>query len=230
MAKRTEIPVFLLFLSPLMKGVKATLSPRYEKPFQRFLKRLFDIVVSGLFLILAYPLVWLVCAIGIKSGSPGGPILFRQKRTGLNNKEFTILKFRSMALNDEADTHQAIQNDKRVFPFGEFIRHKSIDELPQFINVLKGDMSIIGPRPLMLYHSQLWSERIAEFPDRYMVKPGITGWTQVNNTRGEVRCQADMQRRVDLDLWYVENWSLGLDMKVFFLTVKQLFHDDANVY
>lgn len=192
-----------------------------NRPWARILKRSMDIVVSALFLILVFPFVWLFAAIGIKFSSPG-PVFFKQRRTGYEGKEFDCLKFRSMHMNNDADTKQAVKGDSRVFPFGEFLRKTSIDELPQFINVLKGDMSIIGPRPHMLHHTDIYSELIGDYMVRHYAKPGITGWAQVNGSRGETKEVSEMKKRVELDIWYIENWSIGLDISIFFMTVWQL--------
>lgn len=197
----------------------------------KVVKRAFDIFISGLFLITLYPFIWIVCAIGIKISSPHGPILFRQKRTGYEGKEFDCLKFRSMHPSADADTKQAVKNDSRVFRFGEFIRKTSIDELPQFINVFKGDMSIIGPRPHMLHHTEVYSALIGDYMVRHLAKPGITGWAQVNGCRGETKELEDMKERVEKDIFYIEHWSVDLDLSIFFITIWQtLFHRDEKAY
>ena len=196
----------------------------------KVVKRLFDILISGLFLCTVYPFVWIVCAIGIKRADPSGPVLFRQRRTGYNGKEFDCLKFRSMRSSADADTKQAVEGDSRVFPFGEFLRRSSIDELPQFINVFKGDMSIIGPRPHMLHHTEIYSDLIGNYMVRHLVKPGITGWAQVNGSRGETRTVDDMRDRVEKDIWYIENWSPELDIRIFFMTIHQLMGKDDKAY
>ena len=193
-----------------------------NNPFSRFIKRSFDLLISGLFLITLYPFVWIFCAIGIKLSSPKGPILFRQKRTGYEGKEFNCLKFRSMHPNDDADKVQATKGDSRVFAFGRFLRRSSLDELPQFINVFKGDMSIIGPRPHMLRHTEVYSELIGDYMVRHLAKPGITGWAQVNGCRGETKELSEMRERVEKDIWYIEHWSIELDLSIFFMTVWQI--------
>ena len=190
-------------------------------PLSILIKRFGDIILSGLFLCTLYPFIWLFCAIGIKLSSPG-PVYLRQKRTGYEGKEFYCLKFRSMHISTDADNKQAVKGDSRIFPFGEFLRRTSIDELPQFINVFKGDMSIIGPRPHMLHHTDIYSELIGDYMVRHFAKPGITGWAQVNGSRGETKEVSEMKKRVDLDIWYIENWSIGLDISIFFMTVWQL--------
>ena len=127
-----------------------------------------------------------------------------------------------MHQSTDADTKQAVKGDSRVFPFGEFLRKTSIDELPQFINVFKGEMSIIGPRPHMLHHTDIYSELIGDYMVRHYAKPGITGWAQVNGSRGETKEVSEMKKRVDLDIWYIENWSISLDISIFFMTIWQL--------
>ena len=146
-------------------------------------------------------------------------MLFRQQRSGLGNKPFTCLKFRTMVVNDEADTVQAAWDDKRITAVGKFLRETSLDELPQFINVLRGDMSIVGPRPHMLYHTEMYSALIPGYMRRLMVKPGITGVAQVLGYRGETPELADMARRVRLDLWYVNHQSFKLDLYIFRVTL-----------
>ena len=199
-------------------------------PLAKFIKRSADVIFSGLFLITLFPLVWLVCAIGIKLSSPG-PVFFKQKRTGYEGKEFWCYKFRSMHASADADTKQAVKGDIRVFPFGEFLRRSSLDELPQFINVLKGDMSIVGPRPHMVHHTDIYSDLIGDYMIRHLAKPGITGWAQVNGCRGETKELSEMKERVEKDIWYIEHWSVELDISIIFLTVWQLLkHADQKAY
>ena len=199
-------------------------------PLAKFIKRSADVIFSGLFLITLFPLVWLVCAIGIKLSSPG-PVFFKQKRTGYEGKEFWCYKFRSMHASADADTKQAVKGDSRVFPFGEFLRRSSLDELPQFINVFKGDMSIVGPRPHMIHHTDIYSDLIGDYMIRHLAKPGITGWAQVNGCRGETKELSEMKERVEKDIWYIEHWSVELDISIIFLTVWQLLkHADQKAY
>lgn len=181
-------------------------------------RRCFDVVVSSIFLFTLFPLCYLVIGIAIKATSRG-PVLFRQKRSGIGGREFTCLKFRTMVVNDEADTVQAAGNDSRITSVGRFLRRTSLDELPQFINVLRGDMAIIGPRPHMLYHTEYYSERIPGYLDRLAVRPGITGLAQVLGYRGETPETADMARRVKLDLWYMRHRSFRLDAYIFLRTL-----------
>lgn len=196
-------------------------------PIAKFEKRAFDLLVSGLFLCTFYPLVLLFVWIGNKLTGNVGPLYFKQSRTGYNGKPFIIYKFRSMKVNAGADKLQATEHDPRKTPFGDFLRRSSIDELPQFINVFKGDMSIIGPRPHMLYHTELFSALISDYMVRHLVKPGITGWAQVSGCRGETRTVEEMADRVEHDIWYIEHWSPRLDMEIFFRTIWQVIpgHD-----
>lgn len=200
-----------------------------SNPINAFIKRLLDIILSGLFLCTLYPVIWLFVAIGTKLSSPG-PVIFRQQRTGYKGKPFTMLKFRSMKVNADADKLQATADDPRKTKFGDFLRKTSIDELPQFINVFKGDMSIIGPRPHMELHTEIYNKLVDEYMVRHMVKPGLTGWAQVNGCRGETKEVAQMADRVKHDIWYIENWSLFLDFKIFFMTILQIIKGDSQAY
>ena len=204
----------------------------YENPLQNSLnraeKRIFDIVMSLVFLIptaLMFPFIWVI----MKIQSPG-PIFFRQKRTGLDGRDFEMLKFRSMHVNADADKVQATKDDPRKYPFGNFMRKSNIDELPQFLNVLKGDMSIVGPRPHMLLHTEQYSQLIDKYMVRHFVKPGLTGWAQVTGYRGETRELWQMEGRVKRDIWYMEHWSIWLDIRIIWLTIKSIFVHDEHAY
>ena len=175
-------------------------------------KRAMDIVIS-LGLILVFSPVMLAVAIGVKLSSPG-PVLFRQERIGRNKKPFQMLKFRSMRITGTEDTGWSTNSDPRKTRFGSFIRKFSLDELPQFFNVLRGDMSIVGPRPEVPYHVRHFKEEIPLYLLRQQVRPGITGWAQVNGLRGDT----SIEERVRYDLWYIENWSIGLDLKIMLKT------------
>lgn len=159
-----------------------------------------------------------------------GPIFFRQKRNGLNDKEFYCYKFRSMKVNAEADTLQATKDDPRKTRWGNIMRKTNIDELPQFINVLLGDMSIVGPRPHMLKHTEEYSKLINKYMVRHFVKPGITGWSQVTGYRGETKELKDMEGRVIGDIWYIEHWSFWLDIYIIYKTVRNAIHGEKNAY
>lgn len=223
---------FDLNLRPEMLGDEMLVFSTYNMPLSlsgnRFLKRTFDIVFSLISLILTLPF-YPVIALIIKLSSRG-PVFFRQRRTGINGKEFTILKFRSMCINSEADQLQATKNDPRKFVFGNFMRKTNIDELPQFINVIKGDMSVVGPRPHMLKHTQLYSSLIRKYMVRHFVKPGITGWAQVSGFRGETKNLELMKKRVKYDIWYMEHWSIELDFHIIFRTFKSVFIHDKHAY
>lgn len=181
-------------------------------------KRAFDIVFA--LAVVVFVLSWLIPLIGIfiKLDSRG-PILFRQLRTGMHGRPFYCLKFRSMTPNRDADSKQATQGDARVTRIGAFLRRTSLDELPQFINVLLGEMSVVGPRPHMLKHTEDYSQVIDNFMDRHVIMPGITGWAQVSGHRGETTETAAMAKRVKADMWYVENWSFLLDLQIVLRTV-----------
>lgn len=189
-----------------------------EGILNRILKRGFDIVVSILFLTILFPIVTLAVALLMKIYMPG-PLFFKQRRTGLSGKVFTCYKFRSMVVNAEADNRQATSDDSRISSFGRILRKWSIDELPQFYNVLRADMSIVGPRPHMEKHTRQYSAIIERYMVRHFVKPGITGWAQVNGYRGETRELWRMEKRVEYDIWYIENWSFLLDLWIILLTL-----------
>lgn len=189
----------------------------------KIFKRSFDILLSGLFICTLFPLVCLLVFIGNIMFGNRGPLFFKQVRTGYNGRAFTLLKFRSMRPNEQADTVQTTKDDSRKTMFGDFLRRSSIDELPQFLNVLKGDMSIIGPRPHMLFHTDFYSQIISDYMVRHLAKPGITGYAQVNGCRGETQEIDDMRRRVEYDVMYIENWTPLLDVEIFFMTFGHLF-------
>ena len=193
------------------------------------LKDIFDKIFSLCVLILLLPL-FIVLATIIKLSSPG-PVFFHQPRLGLNGKRFDVYKFRSMKLHTESDgiITQATRNDPRITPIGRFIRRTSLDELPQFINVLKGDMSIVGPRPHALQHNDLYKNKVSMYMQRHRVKPGITGWAQINGCRGETDTDEKMQRRVAYDLQYIQNWSFWMDLKIILWTAFKGW-TDTNAY
>lgn len=200
-----------------------------EKIENRLGKRAFDVAFSLLFLCTLFPVIFIIVGIAIKVTSPG-PVFFCQKRNGLNNKEFWCYKFRSMKVNKESDTLQATAHDPRKTRLGDFIRRTNIDELPQFINVLLGDMSIVGPRPHMLKHTEEYSRIINKYMLRHFVKPGITGWAQVTGFRGETREVADMEGRVKADIWYLEHWSFLLDLYIIYRTIANTIRKDKKAY
>lgn len=184
----------------------------FDNILNAFAKRLFDILGSLFLIVLTSP-VMLAVAIGVKLSSPG-PVIFCQKRVGLNKKEFMMYKFRSMRTNSDEKTGWSTNTDPRKTRFGSFIRKFSLDELPQFFNVLKGDMSLVGPRPEVPFHVEHFKEEIPRYLVRQQVRPGVTGWAQVNGLRGDT----DIAERIRYDIWYIENWTLALDIKIIFRT------------
>lgn len=200
-----------------------------QDDFNRFLKRMFDIIfsLSAIVLILSWfvPIIALVIRLTSK-----GPIFFVQRRSGLDNKEFNCYKFRTMSVNTDSDSRQASKSDPRITPFGRFLRRTSLDETPQFFNVLFGDMSIVGPRPHMLKHTTMYSEIIEGYMVRQLVLPGITGAAQANGFRGETKTLFDMKQRIKYDVWYIENWSLLLDFKLIVLTIVNMIKGQKNAF
>ena len=204
----------------------------YENPLQNSLnrakKRAFDLLLVLVFLIptlLILPFVWIM----IKIQSPG-PIFFKQMRTGLDGQAFCLYKFRSMHVNKEADQLQATKDDPRKYPFGNFMRKTNLDEVPQIYNILKGDMSVVGPRPHMLAHTKQYSQLIDKYMVRHFVKPGVTGWAQVMGFRGETKELSEMEGRVRRDIWYMEHWSIWLDIRIVWMTLKTFFVHDKKAY
>ena len=197
--------------------------------YNRALKRLFDIVFSSVVLCTVFPILYVVVGFLIKRSSPG-PIFFKQKRTGLYGRDFECYKFRTMRVNAEADTKQAEKDDPRKTKIGDFLRRTNLDEFPQFINVLKGDMSVVGPRPHMLKHTEQYSSLIDKYMVRHLVKPGVTGWAQVTGYRGETKTLEQMEGRVKRDVWYIENWSFFLDLKIIVVTLLNMFRGEKNAY
>jgi putative colanic acid biosynthesis UDP-glucose lipid carrier transferase len=208
--------------------VLSTLRNPLKSMPNRILKRAFDIIMSSICLCF-YPLIYIPVAITIKLTSPG-PVYFKQERTGYRGKSFQCLKFRSMHVNKDSDKAQATEHDPRKTKFGDFLRRSSIDELPQFINVWKGDMSIVGPRPHMLKHTDEYSRIISQYMVRHTVKPGITGWAQVNGFRGITDELWKMEKRVEHDVWYIEHWSFALDLKIIYRTIVNVFHGEKNAF
>jgi putative colanic acid biosysnthesis UDP-glucose lipid carrier transferase len=222
------VPDFRGFLSRKVKidfyDLVPVLSMRREplqNSFNRIIKRTFDIIFSLLVILLVFPFALLIIAPLIKLSSRG-PIFFKQLRSGRNNEEFYCYKFRTMHVNDQADSLQAKKGDTRITAIGAFLRKTSLDELPQFYNALIGNMSVVGPRPHMLRHTEEYSKLIDKFMVRQLVKPGVTGWAQVHGYRGDTRDSSLMEKRVEYDVWYLENWSLILDIKIVVITAWQV--------
>lgn len=212
-----NIPVLMLRKEPL------------EINMNRIIKNIFDFCFSLLVLVFLFSWLFPILILMIKVNSRG-PIFFVQKRSGRNNESFYCFKFRTMYVNDKSDAVQATKNDSRITKVGAFLRRTSMDELPQFLNVLLGNMSVVGPRPHMLSHTEQYSELINNFLVRHYVKPGITGWAQVHGYRGETKELADMEGRVEHDIWYIENWSFLLDLKIIWMTVTNVLQGEKNAF
>lgn len=195
----------------------------------KFLKRSFDIIFSLFTIIFVFSWLCPILAVLIKLESRG-PVFFVQLRTGRNGEHFRCYKFRSMCVNHEADEKQATRNDHRITKIGAVLRKTSLDELPQFFNVLIGNMSIVGPRPHMISHTEQYSQLTEKFKVRHSLKPGITGWAQICGYRGEVNNAEAILNRIDADMWYMKNWSFQLDLKIIFLTFWITLKGDKNAY
>ena len=212
-----NVPVLVLRKEPL------------EIPIHRLLKELFDFCFSLFVIVFLFPWLFPILILLIKVNSPG-PVFFVQERSGRDNQSFPCYKFRTMHVNDACNTVQASQNDARITRVGAFLRRTSMDELPQFFNVFCGNMSVVGPRPHMLSHTEQYSGLINNFLVRHYAKPGITGWAQVNGYRGETKELADMEGRVEHDIWYIENWSFLLDVKIIYKTFAGVFKGDEKAF
>ena len=199
-----------------------------NNPLNKLVKRVFDLVFSIVALALS-SVLFVPIAIAVKLSSPG-PVFFKQRRTGYRGQPFYCYKFRTMRVNDESDTSQTAKDDPRKTRVGNFLRKTSLDELPQFFNVLIGDMSIVGPRPHMEAHTQIYSDLIEQYMLRHTIKPGITGWAQVNGYRGATEELWMMEKRVEHDVWYTENWNFMLDIKIIFLTIINIFRGEKNAF
>ncbi len=200
-----------------------------ENVLNRSIKRIFDIVFSFFVIVFVFSWLFPMLAIIIKLESKG-PIFFTQVRSGRDNKPFKCYKFRSMNVNHDADKVQATKNDSRITKTGAFLRKTSLDELPQFFNVIIGNMSVVGPRPHMINHTKQYSKLIDQFMVRHFLKPGITGWAQIKGLRGETKTVDAMLQRVEADVWYLENWSFLLDLKIIFLTLRNSAKGEENAY
>ena len=213
-------------------GLVPVLSPRelpFDKPFVKFFKRLFDIVFS--LAVIVFVLSWLspLLYILIKKESKG-PLFFKQVRDGLKGGDFICYKYRSMGVNNRSELDQTTKGDARITKIGKFIRKTSIDELPQFFNVLKGEMSVVGPRPHMLSQSELFVKIVDKYMVRHFVKPGITGLAQVKGYRGEIASDQDIINRVKYDIFYIENWSFIMDINIIIRTIINVFSGEENAY
>ena len=224
-------PNMQLSLKPEIIGNSVVYTNHHEplmKLGSKFVKRSFDVFFSIVALLLLLPFVPFI-AMMVKMQS-AGPLFFKQERTGMNGHTFTCYKFRSMHENENADKVQATKQDPRKFPFGDFMRKYNIDEMPQFYNVLRGDMSIVGPRPHMTLHTEKYSALIEKYMVRHFAKPGITGLAQVTGYRGETEELWQMEGRIRKDIWYIENWTFWLDVKICFKTLGTMFWHDKNAY
>jgi len=212
-----DIPVLSLRNEPL------------EDTGNKIKKRIFDIIFSSL--VIIFILSWLVpiIALIIKLTSKG-PVFFIQLRSGKNNQAFNCLKFRSLRVNDDANEKQVTKNDNRITPIGRFLRKSNVDELPQFFNVFMGDMSVVGPRPHMLKHTTDFTNIYKQYMIRHFIKPGLTGWAQVHGFRGEIKDHDFLIKRIEYDIWYMENWSIWLDMKIIIMTIYTTIVGDKNAY
>jgi putative colanic acid biosysnthesis UDP-glucose lipid carrier transferase len=200
-----------------------------ENLLNRSIKRFFDVVFSLFVIVFVFSWLFPILALIIKLESRG-PVFFTQVRSGRDNNPFKCYKFRSMRVNNDADHKQATRNDQRITKTGAFLRRTSLDELPQFFNVLKGNMTVVGPRPHMISHTSQYSKLIDRFMVRHFLKPGITGWAQIKGLRGETKTVDAMLKRVEADVWYLENWSFLLDLKIVFLTVRNSLKGDENAF
>ncbi len=201
----------------------------FDEILNQYLKRAFDLCFSAL--VVIFILSWLIPVISLfVLFSSKGPLFFVQKRSGLNNTPFNCIKFRTMKLNEEADSSQAIKNDPRLTKVGSFLRKTSLDEIPQFFNVLFGSMSVVGPRPHMLKHTEEYSQKVDRYMVRHSVKPGITGLSQIMGYRGETKELYQMKMRARVDRFYIENWSFYLDIKIIYFTLISLFKKDENAF
>ena len=212
-----EFPVFSVRNEPL------------ENLDNRFKKRLVDMIFSSVVIVCLLSWLFPLIALIIKLESRG-PIMFKQLRSGRDNAKFFCYKFRSMTVNSDSDSLQTSRNDSRVTFFGRFLRKSSMDELPQFFNVLIGNMSVVGPRPHMLKHTEEYRAVIDKYMVRHHLKPGITGWAQINGFRGPTTTKELMEKRVEHDIWYLNNWSIMLDVKIVFLTVINILRGETNAY
>ncbi len=201
-----------------------------ESPVNRFVKRAVDLAIAVPVVVFVLPLttafVWLCQHL---ESSPG-PVFFRQQRIGMMGQSFWMFKYRTMHVNHGNEATQASKNDQRIYPIGRWLRKLSIDELPQFINVLKGDMSVIGPRPHLQEHEELWIRVMSRYVIRRFIRPGITGYAQIKGYRGEVRTEADVRKRVEMDIYYLENWSLSLDCLIVLKTIQQCIRPPQSAY
>jgi lipopolysaccharide/colanic/teichoic acid biosynthesis glycosyltransferase len=200
-----------------------------ESPLNRAIKRLFDLIVAGVAVFFVMP--WLAALVWtVQRFQSPGPVLFRQARAGLGGQEFQIFKFRTMHVGVEGDTRQATQADNRIYPFARWLRKTSLDEIPQFLNVLRGEMSVVGPRPHLSEHNSRWARLLGAFNVRAIVKPGVTGLAQVRGMRGEAKTDEDVVRRIESDLEYIENYTPLVDLAIVVQTAWQVLFPKKTAY
>jgi putative colanic acid biosynthesis UDP-glucose lipid carrier transferase len=200
-----------------------------ENPLNRFVKRLTDVGVALPVVMMVLPVTNLLVWFFQRSQSPG-PLLFRQERIGMMGEKFMMIKYRTMHVNNDNQARQASRNDSRIYPAGRWFRKLGIDELPQFINVLFGDMSVVGPRPHLREHEEIWVRVMNKYVVRRFIRPGITGYAQVKGFRGQIHSDADVQKRVEMDIHYLENWSFSLDVAIILKTAKQCVLPPSSAY
>lgn len=216
---------------PILEKRKQAIDYQIDMPYYRVhqvAKRTFDIVFSSLVILLIFPVVFPIVYLLIRREGKGS-IFFIQKRNGLNNKIFNCIKFRTMVINADADTQAAVTNDQRITRIGKFLRVSSIDELPQFINVLKGEMSVVGPRPHMISDNERFENITSNYQSRHIVKPGITGLAQINGYKGHINTVQDVKARTIIDLKYVNNHSFWMDLGIILGTVKLMVTDTSRM-
>lgn len=205
------------------------ISSPQDEIYNRLIKRTLDIIFSLFVLIFIFSWLCPIVAIFIKLESKG-PVIFKQLRSGKNNADFWCYKFRSMRINEDSHHRQACRNDDRTTRFGRFLRRTSLDEFPQFLNVILGNMSVVGPRPHMVKHTEQYRYIIDNYMVRHYLKPGITGWAQINGHRGETAELDAMKKRIHHDLWYLENWSVLLDLRIILATTSQVLFGHKNAF
>lgn len=234
-AEFVYVPHFNMLLAnqyiPSKVGVIPTMTHTFSPlsfTSNRVIKRVLDLIICIPFLIIS-PLIFIPIGIAVKMSSRG-PVFFKQKRTGIHGKDFICYKFRTMRVNADADQLQATEHDPRKTAVGDFLRRSSLDELPQFYNVLLGNMSVVGPRPHMVSQTEEYMRLIDKYMIRHAVKPGITGWAQVNGFRGGTKHLWQMEKRVQYDVWYITNWNIFMDIKIIFLTAFNAIRGDKNAY
>jgi putative colanic acid biosynthesis UDP-glucose lipid carrier transferase len=200
-----------------------------ESPVNRFVKRVLDLAISLPVVVLILPLTTLMVWVLHRWQSPG-PVFFKQTRVGMMGHPFQMIKYRTMHANYGDDSRQASKEDPRVYPAGRWLRRLSLDELPQFLNVLRGEMSVVGPRPHLETHEEVWVRVMRRYVIRRFIRPGITGWAQVHGFRGEIHSEKDIQKRVEADIYYLENWSLSLDLLIILKTIVQFVVPTKSAY